>query len=183
MSVRTITDQSLSFLVRQGCGRKLSCPTNFAHVDKWKSPGQSAASGNTCTGRLTAPGHTVDFLLRAHRDRAAARCSFERAIDLHGLPEKATIDKSGANPAAIAGMRAHSLANIQVPQSKYLNLIEQHPRAIKRVVRPMLGFKSIQGAHAIIAGIKTMQLIKKRQLDFVRDRTSYAADTFYFLTS
>ena len=100
------------------------------------------------------------------------------------LPEKATIDKSGANPAAIAGMRSHSLANIKVRQSKYLtNLIEEDHRAIKRVVRPMLGFKSIQGAHAIIAGIKTMQLIKKRQLDFVRDRTSYAADTFYFLTS
>ena len=81
-------------------------------------------------------------------------------------------------------MRAHSLANIKVRQSKYLtNLIEEDHRAIKRVVRPMLGFKSIQGAHAIIAGIKTMHMIKKRQLDFVRDRTSYAADTFYFLTS
>ena len=79
--------------------------------------------------------------------------------------------------------RTDSGVGIQVPQSKYLNLIEQHHRAIKRVVRPMLGFKSIQGAHAIIAGIKTMHMIKKMQLDFVRDRTSYAADTFYFRTS
>ena len=39
-------------------------------------------------------GHTIDFLVRAKRDLAAAR--FERAIDLHGVPEKITIDKSGA---------------------------------------------------------------------------------------
>ena len=45
-------------------------------------------------------GHTVDFLLTARRDVAAARRFFERAIDLHDVPEKITIDKSGANTAA-----------------------------------------------------------------------------------
>ena len=45
-------------------------------------------------------GDTVDFLLRAKRDHAAARAFFERAIDLHGVPEKITIDKSGANTAS-----------------------------------------------------------------------------------
>ena len=49
-------------------------------------------------------GHTIDFLLRAHRDLAAARCFFKRAIGLHGVPEKITIDKSGANTAAIVGL-------------------------------------------------------------------------------
>ena len=82
--------------------------------------------------------------------------------------EKITIDKSGANRAAIVGMRADRGAGIKVRLSKYLtNLIEQDHRAIKRVVRPVLGFKSIQGAHAIIAGIETMHMIKKGQLDFV----------------
>ena len=36
-------------------------------------------------------GLTVDFLLIAHRDVAAARRFFERAINLHDLPEKITI--------------------------------------------------------------------------------------------
>ena len=40
---------------------------------------------------------TVDFLLRAKRDHATARAFFERAVGLHGVPEKVTIDKSGAN--------------------------------------------------------------------------------------
>jgi transposase-like protein len=49
-------------------------------------------------------GQTADFLLTAHRDVAAARRFFERAIDLHDVPEKITIDKSGAN----TGRRARS---------------------------------------------------------------------------
>ena len=127
-------------------------------------------------------GHTVDFLLRAHHDLAAARCFFERAIDLHGVPEKITIDKSGANTAAIVGLCTDSGVGIEMRQSKYLNnLIEQDHRAIKRVVRPMLGFKSFHCARATIAGIETMHMIKKGQLDFVKDSTSSAADKFYSL--
>jgi putative transposase len=32
-------------------------------------------------------GDTIDFLLRAHRDFAAARTFFRRAIDLLGVPD------------------------------------------------------------------------------------------------
>ena len=38
-------------------------------------------------------GDTIDFLLCAHRDCDAARRFFERAMDLHGVPDKITIDK------------------------------------------------------------------------------------------
>jgi len=41
-----------------------------------------------------------DFLLTAKRDLAAARRFRDRAINLQALPEKITIDKSGANTAA-----------------------------------------------------------------------------------
>ena len=46
-------------------------------------------------------GDTVDFLLTAKRDLAAARRYLERAINLQGLRQKITIDKSDANTAAI----------------------------------------------------------------------------------
>ena len=64
-------------------------------------------------------GDTIDFLLRAERDHAAARAFFERAIDLHGVPEKITIDKSGANTAAIVSIQADSGRPIELRQSKY----------------------------------------------------------------
>ena len=59
-------------------------------------------------------GQTVDFLLTARRDEAAARRFFEQAINLHDVPEKITIDKSGANTAgsvAIADGRRADLGN------------------------------------------------------------------------
>src|SRR5438445_1532147 len=65
-------------------------------------------------------GDTVDFLLTAKRNLAAARRFLERAINLHDLPEKITIDKSGANTAAIQSVKADACVNIQLRQCKYL---------------------------------------------------------------
>ena len=88
-------------------------------------------------------GGTVDFLLTAKRDLAAARRFLERAINLHDVPEKITIDKSGANTAAIESVKANACVDIVMRQNKYLNnIVEQDHRAIKRITRPMLGFKS-----------------------------------------
>ena len=67
-------------------------------------------------------------------------------------------------------------------QSNYLNnLVERDHRGVKRFVRPVLGFKSLRCARAIIAGIETMHMVKKGQLDFAKDRTPSASDKFYSL--
>ena len=66
-------------------------------------------------------GHTIDLVLRAQRDPRAARCFLEHAIDLHGMSEKITIDKSVANTAAIVGMRADRGADIEICQSTDVN--------------------------------------------------------------
>ena len=96
----------------------------------------------------------VDFLLTAKRDKAAARRFLERAINLQGVPEKITIDKSGANTAAIESVKADACVDILMRQNKYLNnIVEQDHGAIKIVTQPMLGFKSFCGARIIIVGI------------------------------
>ncbi len=59
-------------------------------------------------------GQAMDFLLAAHRDVTAARRFFERAIDLHDVPASSTIDKSGANMAAVRGLIADSGAAIEL---------------------------------------------------------------------
>ena len=98
------------------------------------------------------------------------------------MPEKITIDKSGANTAAIEGMRADSGADIELRQSKYLNnIVEQDHRAIKRIVGPMLGFKSFRCASILLAGIETMHMIRKGQLDCPKAPASSAAAQFYSL--
>ena len=110
-------------------------------------------------------GDTVDFLLTAKRDRKAASRFLRKAISQNGAPEKITIDKSGANTAAIESYNAAHDADVEIRQVKYLyNIVEQDRRAVKRVVRPMLGFKSFRSAAATLAGIELMHITRKGQL-------------------
>ena len=100
-------------------------------------------------------GNTVDFLLRAHRDKAAAMGYFEKAIIQNGEPEVITIDKTGANLAALEAVNADRETPIEIRQCQYLNnIVEQDHRAIKRRIRPMLGFKNFASAHILLGGIE-----------------------------
>jgi putative transposase len=127
-------------------------------------------------------GDTVDFLLTARRDKAAARRFLERAIGLHDVPQKIPIDKSGANTAAIESVKADACVDILMRQSKYLNnVVEQDHRAVKRITDPMLGFKSFWSARILICGIESMHMIKKGQMDCPDGSTVSAADQFYSL--
>jgi putative transposase len=97
-------------------------------------------------------GQTVDFLLTAQRDAKAAERFLTQAIRHHSIPEKITIDKSGTNTAAIEHYNAEHEAGIEIRQIKYLNnLVEQDHRAIKRLTRPMLGFKSFWAGQRTLA--------------------------------
>jgi transposase-like protein len=110
-------------------------------------------------------GQTVDFLLRAHRDKAAAQRYFEKSIEQNGEPETVTIDKSGANLAALEALNAGRETPIRIRQNKCLNnIIEQDHRAIKRRIRPILGFKTFRCARILLGGIELMHMIKKGQM-------------------
>jgi putative transposase len=63
-------------------------------------------------------GETVDFLLRAHRDKAAAQRYFEKSIDQNGEPETITIDKSGSNLAALEALNAQRDTPIKICQRR-----------------------------------------------------------------
>jgi transposase-like protein len=127
-------------------------------------------------------GDTVDFLLTARRDLAAARRLLERAINPHDVPEKITIHKSGANTAAIESVKTNACVGILMRQNKYLNnIVELDHRAIKRITRPKLGFKSFCSARTMIVGIETMHMIKQRQLDCPDGQTASAVEKFYIL--
>ena len=99
----------------------------------------------------------------------------------NGAPEKVTMDKSGANKAAIDEINANREKPMVVRQVKYLNnIVEQDHRAVKRITKPMLGFKSFQSAKNILAGIELMHMIRKGQMMEGADKMSFA-EQFYAL--
>ena len=127
-------------------------------------------------------GHTVDFLLTAQRDQEAATRFFNKAMASNDVPEKVAMDKSGANKAAIDDIIENRDLPILIRQAKYLNnIVEQEHRAIKRIVRPMLGFKAFQSAKSIIAGIELMHMIRKGQMIANSSKSMSFAEQFYAL--
>jgi DDE domain len=110
-------------------------------------------------------GQTIDFLLTEHRDKEAALRFLKKAIRRHGVPEQITIDGSDANEGAIKSYNEEHGTSMIIRQVKYLNnMVEQDHRSIKRVTRPMLGFKSFEAAQDTLVGIELLHMIKKRQL-------------------
>jgi transposase-like protein len=110
-------------------------------------------------------GRTIDFLLTPVRDRDAAEAFLRKAIRSQGLPEKITIDQSGSNTAAIERYNRLHKTTIVIRHAKYLNnMVEQDHRAVKRLTRPMLGFKSFWAVRCTLAGTGVMPAIRKGQL-------------------
>ena len=130
-------------------------------------------------------GKTIDFVLTEHRDEQAAKMFLTKAIRRHGgVPEKITIDGSTANEAAIKSYNeAHGTA-IVIRKTKYLNnIVEQDHRAVKRVTRPMLGFKAFDAAQSTLTGIELIHMLRKGQLEGGREAGRSAAEQFYALAA
>ena len=136
-------------------------------------------------------GNTIDFMLSEKRDETAARAFFIKAIGSSGIPEKVTIDKSGSNNASLKTINAQLMmiflflnvfTKIEIRQIKYLNnLVEQDHRGIKRITKPMMGFKAFHSADATLSGIELCRMLKKGQ--HVDAANSAAFEQFYALAA
>ena len=127
---------------------------------------------------------TIDFFLSPTRNTQAAQAFFEKAIGSSGKPEKVNMDKSGANLAGLEQINQGLPENqhIGIRQIKYLNnLIEQDHRGIKRIVKPMLGFKNFFSAAATLAGIELYYMLRKGQS--LLGKTVSAWEQFYALAA
>ena len=118
-------------------------------------------------------GNTVDFMLSKKRDEPAARKFFIKAIGSSGIPEKVTMDKNGSNKAglnsvnlqlALLFMLGGIPIQIMTRQIKYLNnIVEQDHRFVKKITKPMKGFKAFDCAKATLAGIELHHMLRKGQ--------------------
>ena len=129
-------------------------------------------------------GQTIDFLLTVERDEQAAKRFLTKAIRRHGVPDKITIDGSAANEAAITRYNDEHGTAIEIRKLKYLNnIVEQDHRAVKRVTRPMLGFKSFDAAKSTLIGVELMHMLRKGQLAGGVSQDLTVAEQFYALAA
>jgi putative transposase len=127
---------------------------------------------------IDSHGDTVEFWFSERRNLAAAKRFLRKVLKRHGRPERIVIDGSQTNREAILCcdtadqlQERRKLKPIRIRQSAYLNnRIEQDHRAIKRRVRPMLGFKAVDSARAILGGVEMVHMIRKGQAKCARNR-------------
>ncbi len=142
---------------------------------------------------IDSNGDTVEFWFSERRNLAAAKRFLRQALKRHGRPERIVIDGSQTNKEAILSCdTADRLQNrsrrglkpIRIRQSAYLNnRIEQDHRAIKRRIRPMLGFKSTKSARVILGGIEMVHMMRKQQGKYARNPQPSLAEQFELLAA
>ncbi len=78
-------------------------------------------------------------------------------------PRVINVDKNAAYPNTIADLKAAGILpeSVELRQVKYLNnLVEQDHRFIKRLVKPGLGFFSLESAERTLHGYEAMHMIR-----------------------
>jgi transposase-like protein len=137
---------------------------------------------------IDSNGDTVEFWFSERRNLTAAKRFLRKALKRHGRPERIVIDGSQTNHEAILSCDTadrlqdrsrRELKPIRIRQSRYLNnRIEQDHRAIKRRIRPMLGFKSMASASVILGGIEMVHMMRKGQAKYARNSNLSLAEQF-----
>jgi putative transposase len=141
---------------------------------------------------IDSNGDTIEFWFSERRNLTAAKRFLARALKQHGRPERIVIDGSQTNREAILSCDTtdrlrntsrRKLKPIRVRQSQYLNnLIEQDHRAIKRR-GPMLGFKSMDSARAILSGIEMVHMMRKQKAKYACNPQPSLAEQFNLLAA
>jgi transposase-like protein len=165
--------------------------TNRWHVDETdiKVRGQ----GRYLYRAIDSNGDTVEFWFGERHNLTAAKRFLSKAIKRHGRPERIMIDGSQIKREAILSCDTtdrlqnrsrRDLKPVRISQSAYLdNRIEQDHRAIKRRVRPMLGFKSMGGARVILGGIEMIHMMRKGQAKYACNPPPSLAEQFELLAA
>ncbi len=121
---------------------------------------------------IDSTGATIDFLLSALRDAAAAKRLFCKALSdpAHPQPRVIDTDKARLYDSAIAAVKAEGTLHRRCRHrpGQYLNNnLDQDHRAIKRRVRAKQGFREFRAVTRTIAGYEAMHMIRKGQARWV----------------
>jgi transposase, IS6 family len=123
---------------------------------------------------VDSAGASIDFLLSARRDAAAAKRFFQKALSSpnHPTPRVINVDKNPSYPPVVEALKSEGTLRrrCRLRPVQYLNnVLEQDHRAIKRRVRASQGFRSFWGAYR--AGAPTARSkVTKPCMRFGRDK-------------
>ena len=115
---------------------------------------------------VDSTGQTIEFLLTARRDAAAAKRFLLKTIEASGnaMPRVMNVDKNPAYPAAVEELKAEGIlpSRVRLRQCKYLNnIVEQDHRTVKKRVWLAKGYGSFQSAWRTLQGIEAVHMIRK----------------------
>ena len=124
---------------------------------------------------VDSEGNTLDFMLSAKRDQKAAKRFLKKVLRArqNQKPRVINVDKNAAYPPAFEDLKEEKLVEeeCELRQVKYLNnRVEQDHRAVKRITRAGLGYKSFHTAWRTIRGIEIMHMINKGQVEGVNKK-------------
>ena len=114
---------------------------------------------------VDSTGATLDFLLSAKQDAAAAKRFLAKALGgaNHPAPRVINTDEHAAYPPAIVSSKPRrSGGGLPASTGAYLNnVLEQDHRAIKRRINASQHFRSFWAAWRTIAGYEAIHMIRK----------------------
>ena len=101
--------------------------------------------------------------------------------DCRCRPRPVAIESTDCKPTFIFCDKA-LFVQLTVRQIKYLNnIVEQDHRFIKKITKPMKGFKAFSSAHATLAGIELHHMLRKKQHTQSANQTIF--EQFYGLAA
>ena len=132
---------------------------------------------------MDSTGQTIDFLLTAKRDAAAAKRFFRKALSSPGnpVPRVINVDKNPAFPPAVEALKMEGILprRVRLRQCKYLNnVVEQDHRTVKKRTWLAKGYGSFVTAWRTLQGIEAMHMIRKGRARWVAKDDAIAQATF-----
>ena len=131
---------------------------------------------------MDSTGQTIEFLLTAKRDAAAAKRFFRKALNSPGnpVPRVINVDKNPAFPPAVEELKGEGILprRVRLRQCKYLNnVVEQDHRAVKKRTWLAKGYGSFATAWTL-QGIEAVEMIRKGRVRWVAKEDAIAQASF-----
>jgi len=132
---------------------------------------------------VDSTGQTIEFLLTAKRDAAAAKRFFRKALSSpsNPVPRVINVDKNPAFPPAVEALKGEGILprRVRLRQCKYLNnVVEQDHRTVKKRTWLAKGYGSFATAWRTLQGIEAVEMIRKGRVRWVAKEDAIAQASF-----